>query len=161
MDPATMAALASAGMSLFGGKQLGGIAPAFNSGAPPGTPLGGLLGGGLLGQDPLQGALGAVGQGQAAQQPGPLQTPGLPALNPVLANDQVSEIPESSFAPRQPAEEQGGFAQGFGNFMGGIDKGMQSPSQMLGLGLLSRLGGNSNALPLGGLLGMGLFNRNR
>jgi hypothetical protein len=151
MDTATMMAMAG---KLFGGKQLGGIAPAFNSGQPA---SGGLLGQMPAGQqplaqpNPLQSALGTLGQTQAAQDPGQMQTPVDGAKAGVLT------------AGGTPGGDTpgGGFGQGFGNFLGGIDKGLQSPSQMLGLGLLSRLGGNNNALPIAGLLGMGLFNRTK
>lgn len=47
---------------------------------------------------------------------------------------------------------------GFSDFLGGIDKGLQSPAQLLGLGLLGQIAPN---LPLGGLLAMGLLNNRK
>lgn len=47
----------------------------------------------------------------------------------------------------------------FANFLGGLDKGLQSPSQMLGLGLLGRY--LHPDAPMLGLLAMGLLNRDK
>ena len=179
MDPATMAMMASVASSLFGSKQLGGVAPAFNAGqsggvaggAPAGDQGMGLLGAaGIQTPDPFQGALSALGQMQGGQQsPAPQEPPKPSAFdsgafgmtqdfqNPIQGGGALGLTKDFGNPLDKGPEKQ----TGLGGFLGGIDKGLQSPSQMLGLGLLSQLGGNSNALPLAGLLGMGMYNRNK
>ena len=128
------------------GQSMGQAAPAFNLGQEAQQ---GLLGGapqadpmqGAPQANPMQDAMGALQSAQAAQDP--------VTSKPSVFNTQQ----QNAAMPQEPG--------GFGGFLGGIDKGLQSPSQMLGLGLLSQLGGNSNALPLAGLLGMGLLNRKK
>ena len=60
-----------------------------------------------------------------------------------------------------PGKEEGGFFDRARGILGGIDKGLQSPSQIIGLGLLSQLSGGHPAAGIAGLLGMGLLNRNK
>jgi len=169
MDPATMAMMAQVASSLFGSKQLGGVAPAFNAGqsggvaggAPAGDQGMGLLGAaGIQTPDPLQGALSALGQTQGGQQsPAPQEPPKPSAFDSGafgMTQDFQNPIQGGNPLAQQPEKQTG-----LGGFLGGIDKGLQSPSQLLGLGLLSRLGGNNSALPIAGLLGMGMYNRNK
>jgi len=162
MDPMTMMALASIGGSMMGQKQLGGIAPAFNPGSAGGD-LG--LGGGPMGSGDMSGLsllsnLGGNENLSVADVPkggGPVLPQ--PTLTPPTALDPAADaLKQSSLADIDNAPEGQG---GLGGFFGGLDKGLQSPSQVLGLGLLGQLGGNSPALPLAGLLGMGLMNRGR
>ena len=155
-DP-TMAA-AQSGMQLLsqliGHKQLGQMAPVFSGGPSTGVAnmpmisqpsITGLLGGGVT--DTLS-AIGAEkpSQIQAAQ------TPQLPS------NGVVSDsLKQASLADIDNGQEGGG--NPFQGFLGGLDKGLQSPAQLMGLGLLGQAGGNNNMLPLAGLLAMGLLNR--
>lgn len=135
--PLAAALIGSIIPSIIGGKQMGQAAPAFQPGPAfqmpelPQIDTGGLLGGGGV-TDALQDT--GLGGFKAA------------------SNAQIGGI-------GGPPEQPGGFGDKIGGFLGGLDQGLQSPSQLLGLGLLGQLGGNSPALPLLGLLGMGLFNK--
>ena len=152
-DP-TMAA-AQSGMQLLsqiiGQKQLGPMAPIFSGGMSGGVAnmpmvsrpsIAGLLGGGVT--DTLS-ATGA---------PAPSQT--MPAQTPQGSSVVADALKQSSLAEIDNPESGGNPFQGF---LGGLDKGLQSPAQLLGLGLLGQAGGNNNMLPLAGLLAMGLLNR--
>jgi hypothetical protein len=172
----TWAMIGAAAVTAIASDVSQGDAAAPGTSAPPPVSLGqgGGVAGGLLGPqpNPLQGAINALPQqgagvgpsSLAARQPIGGEKPSLPldgnSVNPFGAQTGVPDFFKAGSTP-DGSEGGGGFGQGFGNFLGGIDKGLQSPSQTLGLGLLSRLGGNNSALPIAGLLGMGLFNRNR
>ena len=158
-DP-TMAA-AQSGMQLLsqliGQKQLGPMAPVFSGGVSGGVAnmplvspqpsLAGLLGGGVTD------ILNTTGLPQSTQT-APAQIPQKPTLQ---SNGIVSDsLKEASLAEIDNPETGGNPFQGF---LGGLDKGLQSPAQLMGLGLLGQAGGNNNMLPLAGLLAMGLLNR--
>lgn len=158
MDPATTAIMSSLGQSIIGGKQLGGIAPSFGGG------------GGLLSMEALKRLT-------------PDMTTNMPGLFQGLATDSdpVGTTAESSPVP-MPDPQAGpvtskpsvfntdaqnaslvegdkGIFEQFGGLLGkfdkGLEKGLSSPSQLLGLGLLGRI--NPDA-PIAGLAAMGLLN---
>ena len=150
------------------------ISGGFGSGLGLGTltsALGGPLGMGLSLAPMLFGGGTQVGPAAPAFNPGDPQSVGdqIPKLQPNVSGgllgggvtDALQSTPNyfregSTPQPDTTADEKPNM---FGEFLGGMDRGLQSPSQMVGLGMLSRLGGNSPALPLAGLLGMGLLNR--
>lgn len=140
-----------------GQKQVGAPAPAFQTGPMQGfSPYSGLDQAGMMGGGLLS-ALQAANQQQQAPAPVAGQTAeALSPQGPVTSKPSVFNTDEQN-AAMQPEQKPGPFA----NFLGGIDKGLQSPSQLLGLGLLSQLTGQHPAAGLGGLLAMGLYNRNK
>ena len=156
----------------FGQKQVAPAAPAYTPGQqinPFQSGLGVMQDAGL----PMGGLLSAL---QAANQQ---QQPAAPEAGATAEN--LSPQPQTLFQPnglvgsQSPVDQYGKDVsladiddgklenkQGpFASFLGGLDKGLQSPSQLLGLGLLSQLTGQHPAAGLGGLLAMGLYNRNK
>lgn len=155
MDPATLATLGSLGISAFGGKQLGPAAPAYTPGFNPGiqTPQMPEQSGFQLLQDQgaLGGLLGNFGGGKTAESVAPsIESP-----------ESVGYGPSGQDPFNLPGKDEGGFMNTAKGIFGGIDKGLQSPSQIIGLGLLSQLSGGHPAAGIAGLLGMGLLNRNK
>lgn len=147
MDPMTMMAFANLGSQIIGQKQIGGMAPAYQPGAPAQVG-GGLLGGNYPSQQ-MSDFLSTLPQSPAA----PVRA------TPDVQGDPVAEsLKQQSLADIDNGPEKPG---GFGSFLSGLDRGLQSPSQMLGLGLLSRLTNQNPYAGLGGLLAMGLYNRNK
>ncbi len=149
------AAVTTAGSAAAGsGKQLGAPAPAFGQGG--GSP--GLLGGPSLGLDPqLLELLSKQTQPQGgvtealAQQPQP-QTVQAPGSNPLGISDTVNALPGvNQDVLGSLGQEEGG---GLGGFFGNLDQTLQSPSKLLGLGLLNQI---DPRLAGGGLLAGGLF----
>lgn len=141
-----MMALMGLAQSVIGSKQLGAAAPAFTPASSGG--VGGLLGAPPIAPTAAQNILGDLGGGSAQSLPSPDLT--RDEQDPVAAS-----LKQSSLADIDNGAEKPG---GLGGFLGGLDKGLQSPSQVLGLGLLGRINPN---LPLAGLLAMGLLNRGR
>jgi hypothetical protein len=137
-------------MQMIGGagkeKQAAPPAPAFQPGFGPGNMTPGIPN--PLNVPQLQpntgllDALGSLTQQNAATSP----------VDESFKDQSLADIDDGSM------EKKPG---GFGGFLAGLDKGLQSPAQMLGLGLLGQMGGENKLLPLAGLLGMGLYNRNK
>lgn len=172
MDPVTASLLASLAGSMIGGKQLGQAAPGHNTQA----------GGGF---DPLS-LDNPFGQQGAIQQLGNMGIGGLLGSAPLDSLIGKPEGRGESLAPQVTAQDGGGFdtgafgqtqdfqnpvdpgvldslqqpgnETGFGGFFGNLDQNMQSPSKMLGLGLLSQI---DPRLASGGLLAGGLFGKNK
>lgn len=151
------------------GASGGGILAAL--GGPVGIGLGlastllpGLLGGGTTVGPAAPAYNAGPSNGVAGLQP-PQALPPIEAPPPALPITQaMSGLPDYFKAGSTPSTESDESDKeskfGFGDFLGGIDKGLQSPSQMLGLGLLGKYGQNSSLpLPLMGLLAMGLLNK--
>lgn len=158
----------------FGGAAGGGLMAAL--GGPLGIGLGlassvlpGLLGGGAQIAAPAPAFQPGPSVGVAGTQPN--QAPPPIQSQPMLPITQsMSGLPDffkSGSTPDSALDDPTGMEDGqdkkkFGldDFIGGIDKGLQSPAQLLGLGLLGQAGQNTRIpLPLLGLLGMGLFNK--
>ncbi len=157
--------------SIVGQKQLGAAAPAFQAGTSGFQP------GGLLGPDQGQpdDFLQQLMQSQAptsieqllAQQPQntPPQPPqvqandvaGLPSLQG-MAQEQGQAVGQPQTAPETPPGIFGGLGEKLGAFSGNLDQNLQSPSKVLGLGLLSSI---DPRLAQGGLLAGGLFGKNK
>ena len=166
MDPVTAALLGSLGSSIIGTTQAGAPAPAFN---PQG---GGLLDTQLF--DPaMQAAAPQAPQNFAVQSiedligrpesRGQELSPQVRANDfggegPVMTNNGVPDFFRQGSTPESldTEEKSGGFMSGFNNFLGGIDQGLQSPSKVLGLGLLNQI---DPRLAGAGLLGMGFLGR--
>lgn len=146
-----MAAMAGMAQSLIGQKQLGGMAPAFN--ASPSQGVGGLLGGAPPASDFLSTMAPQPTAPVAGQTADVMQGAPFGELDPMQES-----LKQSSMADIDNGPEQQNF---LGSFLGGLDKGLQSPAQMLGMGLLSRMSNQNPAVGAAGLLGMGLFNRNK
>jgi len=155
-----IAALASIAGSLGGGKQLGGIAPPPNLGAG----LGAMGPGGdieeILARLARQNNFGA-GMGQPLESA--VTPPASALLGPSQAPDPLMGAGGVGPAQIQPQpQEQGGLLGGlgdkFGGFFGNLDENLQSPSKIIGLGLLNRL---DPRLGLAGLLGGGLLGKNK
>ena len=165
MDPMTMMALASLASSAIGGKQLGQAAPAWS--AQPS--------GGLLGPSGLQ----AGQQGSKLQDviPPESQFPSLGVLKQLQSagfggaateapnwfkqgSVPDTSVPSGEMGPTSwqddpnVAKKQNPFSGFFGNF----DQNIQSPGKQLGLGLLGSI---DPRLGYAGLLGMGLFGKNK
>ena len=140
---------AAVAQQAIGQKQLGGTAPAFTPGVSQG--VAGLLGPNVQSQPSVLDLVQKMG----AQQPAaPIQA------TPDMQGDPVAEsLKQQSLEDIDDQTSEMGSP--FSRFLGGLDKGLQSPSQMLGLGLLSRLTNQNPYAGLGGLLAMGLYNRNK
>ena len=153
--------------SIFGGKALGAAAPIYNPGASN-FQMGGLLG------DQTQPAQQMIQQGPSLPYGsiedliGRPQEQGQELAQQVTAND-VAGIPSLQGMAQQQgqaigdpgmgqAQESGGFGQKLGGFFGNLDQNLQSPSKVLGLGLLSQI---DPRLAQGGLLAGGLFGKNK
>lgn len=155
-DP-TMAA-AQSGMQLLsqliGQKQLGPMAPIFSGG-----PSGGVANLPMISQPSIAGLLGGgvTDVLNTTGTPAPSQT--MPAQTPQGPSVVADALKQSSLAEIDNPESGSSGSNPFQGFLGGLDKGLQSPAQLLGLGLLGQAGGNNNMLPLAGLLAMGLLNR--
>jgi len=137
--------------ALFG-KQLGGQAPA----PQPGQSLG--VGGGLF--DTLQAIQQFAPQQDLAGLIGPLGPQGEELSPQTRPEDFVGSpiLPEQEGPPvsRAGSTEQ---QQGpFGKFFGNLDQNLQSPSKVLGLGLLNQLDPRLAGL---GLFAGGLFGQNK
>ena len=153
LNPWLTAASIAAPM-VFGQKQVGPPAPAFN--AAPSQGVGGLLGGAPQ-ADTGSDFLSTMAPQQTAPVAG--QTADVMQGAPFGELDPIQEsLKQSSMADIDNGPEQQNF---LGSFLGGLDKGLQSPAQMLGMGLLSRMSNQNPAVGAAGLLGMGLFNRNK
>ena len=142
MDPVTLMALASTASGMFGGKQLGDMAPAPNLGTT--SPFTGMfpeMNNPYSGMSLLEN----------------LQQSGFGGALTKLGQPPVDEVPEE--VQQDPLNLPGKESSPFKDFMGGLDKGLQSPSQLLGLGLLSQLTDGHPAAGIGGLLAMGLLNK--
>lgn len=156
-DPATMALLGSLGSSVIGSKQLGAPAPVFGMGGGGG----GLLGGPSLGLDSGPDLLSLLSQTAnepqggvteaLAQQPAPQGVP--PSNGNPLGITQEFENPVDEGLLGQLGGGSS-FGDKVGGFFGNIDQTFQSPSKMIGLGLLSQQNPN---LGIAGLLASGLF----
>ena len=151
--------------TLFGSKQLGAAAPAFNPGASN-FQMQGLLG------DQTQPAQQMIQQGPQLPFPsiesligGPREqgqelapqvqdTAGLPTLQG-MAQQQGQAIGDPGMGVPQ---QQGGFGQKVGGFFGNLDENLQSPSKVIGMGLLNQI---DPRLGAGGLLAGGLFGKNK
>lgn len=113
----------------------------------------------------LNGAQGLMGQqqiGPAAPVPqlgmGAMQRNTPPGLLGGAPMGQSSPIMPGPPAPENdPLANTGGFGMpdGIGGFFGNMDKTLQSPSKLVGLGLLNRLAPGAG---LAGLLGSGFYN---
>jgi len=168
--------------TLFGEKQLGGIAPGFNPGGGAGfdalglnegifgeqgavQQLGGL--GGLFGNQSIESLIGKPeerGQELAPQvlaqdQQGspafvnpPQDTSGF--VDPALQDESVL-LAKGPFGLQNESEEELGL---FSKFFGNLDQNLQSPSKVIGLGLLNQLDPRLAGL---GLFGGGLFGKNK
>jgi len=129
--------------SVIGGKQLGAAAPPFQPGAGG---LGNLLGSGgaleSLNQPPITNQLQSLIASAPASEAAPAATVGPPG-NPAAVGP-----PES----RAGGQEQPGFLN---RFFGATDETLQSPSKVIGLGLLNQLapGAGLAGIALSGLLG--------
>ena len=135
MDPMTLLGLLSAGQSLLGQKQLGGIAPPVNLGGPM-SGMSMLASQNNFGKDPIQ--EGKSVAEAAAPMPSGLLGENNPALKALNATNQ------------QPS--------GLGGFFGNLDDTLGSQSKVLGLGLLGQL---DPRLGLAGLLAGGLLGKNK
>jgi len=154
------AALASIAGSLGGGKQLGGIAPPFQPG-------GGVQGNFLedlvkqLGLPSASALSMLAGQNNFQPLEAAVTPPASALLGPSQAPDPLMGAGGVGPAQVQP-QEQGGLLGGlgdkFGGFFGNLDENLQSPSKIIGLGLLNRL---DPRLGLAGLLGGGLLGKNK
>lgn len=145
--------------SLIGQRQLGQAAPPFQPGMGP------RVGSGLLGAinqqatRPILRPSDAVSQldiGEVGDEPkapvGLLSGP--QSDSPASLSDLAAE---NNFGQDfQPDYQNKGF---FDKFFGNLDQNLQSPSKMIGLGLLNRFGGPPAAI--GGLLAGGLFGDNK
>ena len=128
--------------TLFGEKQLGQAAPAFQPGMTSQTGLGGTLQSELLKPQGLLSLLQSLNQGPEA---------------PI--SEAVESLPTEQFGPPDELFESGpdkkagikGFLSQFGK---GIDETLSSPSKQLGIGLLGQI---DPRLSLAGLLAGGLF----
>jgi len=139
--------------ALFG-KELGGQAPA----PQPGQSLG--VGGGLFDtlqaiqqfapqQQDLAGLIGPLGP-QGEELP-PQTRPEDFVGPPILGQGSPDEV-------GPPIERQGQQQGPFGSFFGNLDQNLQSPSKVLGLGLLNQLDPRLAGL---GLFAGGLFGQNK
>ena len=146
---AEAAAAASMAQGLAGEKQLGGMAPAHVGGGYGGAPLGGGLGQTPPMPNPPP-SLESLGSPLASQQ------------NEVMNPAQVGQMgpPAGGQGVMGPPEELAGPANqgGFGGFFGNLDQNLQSPSKVIGMGLLNQI---DPALGAGGLLAGGLFGKNK
>ncbi len=161
-----LAILSALGPSIIGQNQIGPAAPAFN---PQG-------GGGFLDRlstdpDEVSGLMAALAQQQNFAPPAvtdPIaQLVGSPGARQFAAGPQDTTTDEQSPAaplPGPPAAENDPIARprGLGGLLGGafenLDENLQSPSKVLGLGLLSQI---DPRLAQGGLLAAALFGKNR
>ena len=169
---ASATAITSILKSLLGGRQLGAAAPPFQAG--PSLGVGQDLGGGGL-FDTLQ-AIQQFAQPQDISSLVGMQ--GQELASQVRAQDAPQGSPEFMGPPQGftgPAEGSPGFVgppQGFvdpnlpgekptgpfGSFFGNLDQNLQSPSKVLGLGLLNQLDPRLAGL---GLFAGGLFGQNK
>ena len=113
-------------------------------GAPPATNLGGGSAAGLLGS-------GLAGSNMGAGS----DTPVTDAAKSAQRGPDPGTVPD--WFRRGSTPDESSKPNPFGNFLGGLDKGLQSPWQTSALGLLGKHGGDYGAL--GGLLAMGLLNK--
>ena len=135
-------ATASILQTLFGQKQLGAPAPQFQPGESGGLDLGGPDLASLLTN------LGQQDQGGVTNALQALPTP-----------PQVTELPSVFNTDEQNSALTPETSPGFlGDFFGKLDSNLQSPSKVLGLGLLNRL---DPKLGLLGLLSAGIFGGNQ
>lgn len=152
--------------TLFGQKQLGTAAPAITPQAP-----GGFLDRLSTDPDEVSGLMAALAQQQNFAPPAvtdPIaQLVGSPGARQFAAGPQDTTTDEQSPAaplPGPPAAENDPIARprGLGGLLGGafenLDENLQSPSKVLGLGLLSQI---DPRLAQGGLLAAALFGKNR
>lgn len=165
--------------SIMGGKQLGQSAPAANLGGQGGL-LGPVAPPVQSGPAPITDVINAASQAAVSGLGAP-QSPLADYADkmPMSGLGAIKSLSESGLGgPLSGTLFDGGFGQdaynlpgktegegekkpqGFGGFMGGLDKALQSPSHLLALGLLRQMGGNG-ILPLAGLLGMGYLNRKK
>ena len=154
---------------IIGSKQLGAAAPAFQSG------VSGFQPGGLLGpEDDEQNMLSQLMQTQSqaptsleellalqpqGQQEIPLAPPvndtaGIPSLQG-MAQQQGQAVGSPGMTPPIAG---GGFGEKVGGFFGNLDQNLQSPSKVIGMGLLGQI---DPRLAVGGLLAGGLFGKNK
>ena len=134
LDPVTGGLLSSLGSSVIGGKQLGGIAPAFSGGASNFDAL--KLGDNENIFDMLQAIQRFAPQdGSIESLIGSPQSQGQELAPQVTAQDQpVTSMPsvfntEGQNAAMQPQEGPGKVEGFFGN----LDQNLQSPSKVLGV----------------------------
>lgn len=127
---------------LFGGQQVGPAAPAFNTGMSAGvSALSPAIGGGITG---LLGNL---------MQQMPLTEESNPVTDAVRDAAPAQTMPGSMKDPNKSPEANDGF---FNTVFNNLDQGFQSPSRMIGLGLLNQI---DPRLAMGGaaLQGLGLL----
>lgn len=166
MDPATAKMAGDMMAAIIGTKQLGAAAPAFQPGAM-GFQMGGLL------DDQTQPAQQMIQQGP--QLPygsiedliGKPQEQGQELMAQAPAQDQMGP-PVGTPSPAEgdmagqmgpPVELAGPENQGgFGGFFGNLDQNLQSPSKVIGMGLLNQI---DPRLGAAGLLAGGLFGQNK
>ena len=146
--------------SIFGTKQLGGVAPTPDFGG--GGQLDTSIGPEGEAQSPELAALlqqlfsaggeqtGVVGEAVGALPP-PIDTPS------VQANDVPDFFREGS-TPQETPSFLSGLGEKAGGFFGNLDENLQSPSKVIGMGLLGQI---DPRLGYGGLLASGLFGKNK
>ena len=151
----------------IGGKQLGDAAPAFGGGAGSGVDALGLneevsqLGniGGLFGNSSIESLIGKPeerGQElpQAPVTPQAQDVAGPPQAPPFGPAEGTPEFVGPSATPSGVSDDLGIF----GKFFGNLDQNLESPSKLLGLGLLSQI---DPRLAQAGLFAGGLFGNNK
>ena len=145
-DPATMALLSSL-PGLFGGGQLGAAAPAFQPGMSGFRPRG------LLSNEAEE-ATRIIQQGPNVPAMSIEDLIGRPETRgqPLAAQARAEDVgpPED-----RAGEEPPSLGDRVGGFFGNLDQTLQSPSKVIGMGLLNRIDPRLGAVGLlaGGLLG--------
>lgn len=151
-DPATAAAVASTAQSAVGQKAPGGMAPAPMFG--PNAGVGGGFGGAGFGGGGMSGIAEAQKVGGLLQQ----------SNAEIAPSNEIKPVDTTKDAPTNGGAGWGGGGSGklgedepegfFAAFEDSMNKSLNSPARLLGVGLLNQM-----SYPLGtaGLLGKGLF----